>query len=38
MLLGAISKIFDTIVEFNAFENFYGFDKKQKQDKKSRKS
>ncbi len=38
MLIGAISKKFDTIVEFTTFENFYGFDKKQKQDKKSRKS
>ena len=28
MLIGAISKRFDTIVEFTAFEKFYGFDKK----------
>ena len=28
MLLGAISKRFDTIVEFTAFQNFCGFDKK----------
>ena len=27
---GAISKRFDTIVEFSAFENFCGFDKKGK--------
>ena len=30
MLLGAISEKFDTIVEFTAFENFCGFDKKGK--------
>lgn len=28
MLIGAISKRFGTIVEFTAFEKFYGFDKK----------
>ena len=28
MLLGAISKRFDTIVEFTAFQNFCSFDKK----------
>ena len=28
VLLGAISKIFDTIVEFTAFENFISFEKK----------
>lgn len=28
VLIGAISKRFDIIVEFTAFENFYGFDKK----------
>ncbi len=30
MLLGAISKRFDTIVEFTVFENFYSFEKKGK--------
>ena len=30
MLLGAISKRFDTIVEFTAFENFISFEKKGK--------
>ena len=30
MLLSAISKRFDTIVEFTAFENFCSFDKKGK--------
>ena len=30
MLLGAVSKGFDTIVEFTAFENFCSFDKKVK--------
>ena len=30
VLLGAISKRFDTIVEFTAFENFYSFDRKGK--------
>ncbi len=30
MLLGAISKRFDTIVEFSAFEDFISFDKKGK--------
>lgn len=30
MLLGAISKRFDTIAEFTAFENFCGFDIKGK--------
>lgn len=30
MLLGAISKRFDTIVEFTAFESFCSFDKKGK--------
>lgn len=28
MLFGAISKRFDTIVEFRAIEKFYSFDKK----------
>ncbi len=28
VLLGAISKRFDTIVEFTAFENFISFEKK----------
>ena len=28
MLFGAISKRFDTIVEFTAFEDFIGFEKK----------
>lgn len=28
MLFGAISEKFDTIVEFTAFEKFYSFDKK----------
>lgn len=28
MLLGAISKRFDTIAQFTAFENFCSFDKK----------
>ena len=28
MLIGAISKRFDTIVEFTAFENFISFEKK----------
>ena len=30
MLLGAISKRFDTIVEFTVFENFTSFEKKGK--------
>ncbi len=30
MLLGAISKKFDTIVEFTAFENFCSFERKGK--------
>ena len=30
MLLGAISKRFDTIVEFSAFEDFISFDRKGK--------
>lgn len=30
MLLGAISKRFDTIVEFTAFNNFISFEKKGK--------
>lgn len=30
MLLGAISKRFDTIAQFTAFENFGSFDKKGK--------
>lgn len=30
MLLGSISKRFDTIVEFNAFQDFCSFDKKGK--------
>ena len=30
VLLGAISKRFDTIVEFNAFQDFCSFDKKGK--------
>ncbi len=30
MLLGAISKRFDTIVEFTAFEDFYSFERKGK--------
>ncbi len=30
MLLGAISKRFDTIVEFTAFEDFVSFEKKGK--------
>jgi len=30
MLLGAISKRFDTIVEFTAFENFISFERKGK--------
>lgn len=30
MLLGAISKRFDTIVEFTAFKNFCSFEKKGK--------
>ncbi len=30
MLLGAISKELDKIVEFNAFENFISFDRKGK--------
>ena len=30
MLLGAISKRFDTIVEFSAFEDFISFEKKGK--------
>ena len=30
MLIGAISKRFDTIVKFTAFENFCGFDRKGK--------
>ena len=30
VLLGAISKRFDTIVEFTAFQNFCSFDKKGK--------
>ncbi len=30
MLLGAISKRFDTIVEFSAFEDFISFEKKSK--------
>lgn len=30
MLLGAISKIFDTIVEFNAFHDFISSEKKGK--------
>ena len=30
MLLGAISKRFDTIIEFTAFEKFCSFDKKGK--------
>ena len=30
MLLGAISKRFDTIVEFSAFQNFISFEKKGK--------
>ena len=30
MLLGAISKKFDTIVEFTAFENFVSFERKGK--------
>ena len=30
VLLGAISKRYDTIVEFTAFENFCSFDKKGK--------
>ena len=30
VLLGAISKRFDTIVEFTAFENFCNFDRKSK--------
>ena len=30
MLLGAISKRFDTIVEFSAFEDFISFERKDK--------
>lgn len=30
VLLGAVSKRFDTIVEFTAFEDFISFDKKGK--------
>lgn len=30
MRFGAISKKFDTIVEFTAFENFYSFERKGK--------
>ena len=30
VLLGAISKRFDTIVEFNTFENFISFERKGK--------
>lgn len=30
VLLGAISKRFDTIVEFSAFGNFYSFERKGK--------
>lgn len=36
MLLGAISKRFDTIVEFSAFEDFISFEKKDKNKVKRR--
>ena len=34
VVLGAISKRFDTIVEFNAFEDFVSFERKGKNKKK----